>query len=210
MKQVSREIIYDEVFDAQRIYRIILEAMARPGKIGLLPSIELSPPDGFNQGSALIGFTLLNADCNFCVLGPAVEEITPYLIRNTSSTPVELQKADFIFLPGSLDAVAISKAKKGTLSYPEEGASLVVDVEEIMEQESSSDLGAPRVTMVLKGPGVDSERQVNIRGLNPSILEKVLSQNQEFPLGIDIILTDKKGRLVCIPRSNRFLVGGQP
>ena len=30
----------------------------------------------------------------------------------------------------------------------------------------------------------------------------------EFPLGIDLMLTDQQNKLICIPRSNQFVIVG--
>jgi len=34
-------------------------------------------------------------------------------------------------------------------------------------------------------------------------LEALVTINAEFPLGIDLVLTDPAGRIACIPRSSR-------
>jgi alpha-D-ribose 1-methylphosphonate 5-triphosphate synthase subunit PhnH len=34
-------------------------------------------------------------------------------------------------------------------------------------------------------------------------LEALATINAEFPLGIDLVLTDPAGRIACIPRSSR-------
>ena len=45
---MQRETTYDPVFDAQEHYRLLLDAMARPGKINTLPRLILS------QGAVVI------------------------------------------------------------------------------------------------------------------------------------------------------------
>jgi alpha-D-ribose 1-methylphosphonate 5-triphosphate synthase subunit PhnH len=196
---MHREIAYDEVFDAQRHYRILLDSMARPGKINLLPKTVSSPPGGINAASALVGFALLNADTCFCAIGPDRGKIAHYLSLNTSSRPAAHEQADFIFLPALQEGRELQEAKKGSLSYPEEGATVVADAEEISSMHLDDSVG-----LTLKGPGVDGERKVYVRGLHPAVLEMLQAQNIEFPLGIDAILTDKEDRIFCIPRSNRF------
>jgi len=196
---MNREIQYDEVFDAQTHYRILLDSMARPGKINLLKAASVSSREGINHASVLVAFTLLNADTSFCVLGSDRNDISRYLLINTSSHPVPYPTADFIFLSGNREGKEIGEVKTGTLPYPEEGATLVIDTEEISDHPLDGS-----VEFTLKGPGVEGEKKIYVRGLNMELPEAVKEQNLEFPLGIDMILTDKDHRLICIPRSNRF------
>ncbi|MDR3715497.1 MAG: phosphonate C-P lyase system protein PhnH [Puia sp.] len=196
---MSREIFYDEVFDAQVHYRILLDSMARPGKINSLTLENIQPPAGINRASVLIGMALLNADVSFDAAGPYADEITRYLILNTSAVSEEHRKADFIFIPGDSEARYILEARTGTLSYPEESATFITDVKEISEEKIPAS-----IALTLKGPGIAGEKTVFVSGLEEPLLEALKEQNLEFPLGIDMILTDGNDHIVCIPRSNRF------
>jgi alpha-D-ribose 1-methylphosphonate 5-triphosphate synthase subunit PhnH len=51
---------------------------------------------------------------------------------------------------------------------------------------------------------VDGEKRVYVRTISDTILESVKEKNSEYPLGIDVILTDHAGNIICIPRSNNF------
>jgi len=198
---MRREVNYDEVFDAQQQFRIILDSMSRPGKINQMPQMDIEPPAGINNASVLIGFALLNADVSFFVAGDNSAAITPYIALNTTAQPKSINDADFIFMDGLDDEALIAEAKTGTLSYPEESATIIISVDEISE-----DVLTGSVKLILKGPGVETKMQVGLSGLNPEILNAVKEQNLEFPLGIDVILVDKDNSIVCIPRSNRFVV----
>ena len=41
-----REIRYDEVFDAQKHFRSLLDSMTRPGRISVLDAVPLDAPPG--------------------------------------------------------------------------------------------------------------------------------------------------------------------
>jgi alpha-D-ribose 1-methylphosphonate 5-triphosphate synthase subunit PhnH len=198
---MKREVNYDEVFDAQQQFRIILDSMSRPGKINLMPQMDIEPPADINNASVLIGFALLNADASFFVASDNSAAITPYIALNTTAQPKPVNEADFIFMDGFNDEALIADAKTGTLSYPEDSATIIISVDEIDE-----DALAGTVKLTLKGPGVETEKKVSLNGLNPEILNAIKEQNLEFPLGIDVMLTDKSNRILCIPRSNRFVV----
>lgn len=199
---MGKEILYDEVFDAQAHYRLLLDAMARPGKVNFLPTLELTPPAGIHQASVLVAFALLNADTCFAVVGHDPISVGEYLLLNTSARSVTTAEADFVFVQGRrATAEDLSNLKPGSLSYPEESATLVVDVDEI-----SSEPVPDALILELRGPGVDGRRKIYIRGLDPSILYALEEQNLEFPLGIDAIFTDAGQRFFCIPRSSRMSI----
>ena len=198
---MRREVIYDEVFDAQEQFRLILDSMSRPGKINVLPDMDIEPPAGLNKGGALIAFALLNTDVTFYAHGKNDEEITGYIALNTTAGPVSVHEADFIFINGLHGAVVISEAKVGNLLYPEESATFVIDVDAISHQPIDGAL-----LLKLKGPGIKNEERVYIKGIHADLIEAVTELNTEFPLGIDMILTDVQNNLLCIPRSNQFVV----
>jgi alpha-D-ribose 1-methylphosphonate 5-triphosphate synthase subunit PhnH len=199
---MRREVIYDEVFDAQQQFRLILDSMARPGKINTMPDMDILPPAGINKASALVAFALLNTDVSFSVEGEESEEIESYIALNTTADRVSITEADFIFINGWTDTEIIAEAKTGTLSYPENSATFVIDTEAIEETAVEGS-----IMLTLKGPGIETQKEVYIKGINPDMLKAVLEQNLEFPLGIDLMLTDRSNRILCIPRSNQFLVG---
>ena len=196
---MRREVIYDEVFDAQEQFRLLLDSMARPGKINIMPDMDIIPPAGLNKASAMIAFALLNTDVSFYAEGEGSDAIESYIALNTTAAQVGISEADFIFINGLYDAGIIFDAKTGTLPYPEESATFVIDVDTITE-----DAGGSELALTLKGPGIETTKQVYINGINPGILKAVREQNMEFPLGVDLMLTDKNNHVLCIPRSNLF------
>ena len=56
---MQTELNYDTVFDAQEHFRVLLDSMSRPGKINVLPAMDILPPDGLQHAAALTGFALL-------------------------------------------------------------------------------------------------------------------------------------------------------
>lgn len=191
-----REIAYNEIFDAQQHFRLLLDSMARPGKINQLDGVIVQPPGGLHPASALIGLALLNADVTFHTDGPAIGE---YLRLNTASRPADAASADFLFTNGRYEPASLIEAKIGLLTYPETGASVIIDVEAI-----SAEPRAGSLALRLQGPGVDGHAVVFLRGLNKSFLQSIKLKNAEYPLGIDAIFTDPTGHICCMPRSNRF------
>ncbi len=192
-----RETKYDEVFEAQEHFRLIMDAMAKPGSIKTLDS-EITVYEGFSKASALIGFALLDSNTSF--YQNYDENLDQYLILNTSSSPKSPENADFLFLKESnIELEAIEEAAIGEPEYPEKGAFLIIEVSKISDEAFSKSL-----ELILKGPGVKGSKSIHVGGLKTKVLEAIQEKNMEYPLGVDTILTDSSGTLVCIPRSNQF------
>jgi alpha-D-ribose 1-methylphosphonate 5-triphosphate synthase subunit PhnH len=199
---MQRETSYDQVFDAQEHYRLLLDAMARPGTINVLPRMSLMAPPALTGAAALVGFALLNADVSFYADGEAADVVTRYLVVNTAARPESPDKADLVFAAGTASEVLLADMKKGTLPYPDEGATLVISVE-ALASEAQALGGRPYLALTLEGPGIRGKRTFFITGLSRELVSGLQQCNQEFPLGIDLILTDPGYRIACIPRSSR-------
>lgn len=198
---LNRESHYDEVFDAQLHFRMILDAMAKPGVIKIIDGIKINPPMGIHHSSILIGFALFNADASFCSLQLNQKEITDYLVLNTGGLSILKNAADFIFINGLQSSELLSSIKIGTLEYPENGATVIIDVENISDCFREGYKG-----LKLSGPGIADEHHVFVNGLNDTIISFRSEINSEYPLGVDLILTDEHHKMVCIPRTSKIIL----
>jgi alpha-D-ribose 1-methylphosphonate 5-triphosphate synthase subunit PhnH len=196
-----RETIYQEIQDSQRHFRTLLDSMSRPGKLNRFAPVALTPPPGLHRAAAYVGFALLNPDASFHAdsLSPAAVD---YLRANTHA-PVASQptQADFIFVNG-VDPRAetlLAEARVGQPAYPETGASLVVQVSALGKSSHTGGL-----QLELAGPGIETREIVFVEGLRPELLQILRDKNQEFPLGIDLILVSAEETLLCLPRTTRI------
>jgi alpha-D-ribose 1-methylphosphonate 5-triphosphate synthase subunit PhnH len=197
---MQTELNYDTVFDAQEHFRLILDSMARPGKINVLPVSDIFPPESLNQAAALTGFALLNPDVTFLIAGENRESIAGYLLVNTAAKQAaEAEQADYAFIPEEFFDNVLYALRTGTPKYPEDSATLIVNAELISEQPHGNSL-----KLTLKGPGVNGEAQVFVSGISADLLDFVKEQNSEYPLGIDLIMADRYNNIIGLPRSNDF------
>jgi alpha-D-ribose 1-methylphosphonate 5-triphosphate synthase subunit PhnH len=194
---MKKEICFEEVFDAQEQFRIVLNAMSHPGIICHLKDFDFETPTYLSNASAVIAFALLNTDVSFHAIGDS--HIRDYLALNTGAVEETFEKADFVFMNGNTNAEVLNKLKYGNLSYPEDSATVLIDVEEISKFHLDGS-----TEIVFRGPGVEFENRVFFQGLNSEFLETVKEINFEFPLGIDLIFCDKNNQIVGLPRSNNF------
>jgi alpha-D-ribose 1-methylphosphonate 5-triphosphate synthase subunit PhnH len=192
-----RETVYDEIFDAQRHFRTVLDSMSRPGKINRFAPLPLTPPEGLPRAAVYVGFALLNADvaAHTVGYGAAAES---YLRANTQCRIESAAQADFIFLPGEGGVAAINEAKVGIPTYPESGATVVIAVNHIGKSYSTGG-----VQLTLEGPGIETREIVFVTGLRAELLAALKAKNAEFPLGIDAMLVSADECVICLPRTTR-------
>jgi len=196
---MQTELNYDIVFDAQEHFRLLLDSMSRPGKINTFPPVDILPPEGLSHAAALTGFALLNPDATYFIAGENQDAIWEYLLINTASQRAEIAVADYVFIPEAYFGDDLYEARTGTPTYPEDSATFIIDSELISDQPHGQSL-----KITLRGPGVNGEAEVFISGLSADLLEFVKEQNVEYPLGLDLIITDRYNNVMGIPRSNKF------
>lgn len=61
-------------------------------------------------------------------------------------------------------------------------------------------IGDGSILLELSGPGVIDKRRIRIKGIKQTEIEDILSI-KDYPLGVDVILSNRVGRIACIPRS---------
>jgi alpha-D-ribose 1-methylphosphonate 5-triphosphate synthase subunit PhnH len=192
---------YDQVFDAQRHYRILLQCTARPGTIGQLNDVELEVPQQLNGATALLALALFSSDCSFC-LEPGEQQTVDFLRRRTSARQATAEQADFLLVTNPSRLESIGVARTGTLPYPDLGATAVLQVTAISPAPTP---GGLRLT--LTGPGIETETVVFVLGASEALFELLRARNTEFPLGIDTYLTcDSLSAGPCVlalPRTTR-------
>lgn len=178
----------------QQTFRILLQAMSHPGRTYALPAECCRP------GWQMVVQTLLDPEVSFTVLGkdrPGWEREIRQLTRSRVS---EVAQADFIIIPEGDSHGELVKARRGTLEYPDTGATVIYLVESLKDQ------GGKEAEVVFRGPGIPEEISPVIQGLNKHEFLYLQGINREFPLGIDGIFIDRVNRLMCLPRSTQIEV----
>ena len=207
-----RDTAFDVTFDSQMIFRSLLDAMARPGSIVVLPDINITSP-AMNRYPLLLLMTLLDHEVSFCVSGHDDANVNvnrqamaEYLRSNTGSKESALRDADFILVCEGSSHGLIRRVKQGTLEYPDESATVVYDVGSIGDQGyGDDDVYDKYIRLELSGPGIAGKCMIAIGGMELAEIEDVLAV-RNYPLGIDAILSDRNGNISCIPRSTNVRV----
>lgn len=193
-----KETGFDFVFEAQQVFRLVLDSMARPGKVNSLSVPRLAPPGTLPGYAASVAFTLLDGEVTFAALGEEGPSWASYLALNTGAVPTGVEEADFIFAPGGRLNSELAGARRGTLLYPDRSATVVLVVESLA--------GAGPNGVTLSGPGVRGTTLLFIDGIDRANLEILAGANSQYPLGLDTIVVGRDGSLACLPRSTMIRI----
>lgn len=175
---------------AQQAFRILLQALSHPGEIYLLSAAD---PE---RGLPLMLQTLLDHEVSFAVIGPERDSLAELVKGWTRSRLTDVPGADFIIVTHGHSQGEILAAKRGTLEYPDQGATIIYLVDSLGREQQDG------LRVKLRGPGVDREMQAVITGLAKEEMLELREVNQEFPLGVDSFFLDRAGRVMGIPRSS--------
>lgn len=192
MLQTMRSVYeFDNVHDGQRVFRALLEAMANPGRMCDIAA-EAGRFVGDEGGLLAIGCTLLDNEETMYV--EKNRQLAETLHSLTLCREDALESADFIFLSSELNRGSIEqifqRAKHGTYADPQTSATVILYTPDLEGE----------VVMTLSGPGVDGERSIWTTAYVKTVAVCLNSLALEYPLGIDLLFCDAKGRVLAVPR----------
>jgi alpha-D-ribose 1-methylphosphonate 5-triphosphate synthase subunit PhnH len=179
----------DPVHDAQRLFRGLLEATSRPGRIVELVDAPAALP---GVSPAAVGCLLALADRDTPLwLAPAFDRdaVREYLRFHTGAPLTGDRGAATFALLDHGDATVDGFAV-GTDAYPDRSATLVVVVPAL-------DAGRRRTW---RGPGIDGACLVGVDGLDEGFWQAWAANHALFPCGVDVLFVEGR-RLAALPRS---------
>lgn len=187
MNTLARKYSFDEVFDAQRVYRAVLTAMSNPARVVDIGDYA-DRLCGEHPEMLALALTFLNNESSFFVFGDG--SLANDIALLTRSPKIRAEGADYLFVtePGELDA-AIGAAKFGTLRDPHKSATLIV-----------ANAGRPSSRMRLVGPGIKNAADLHATDTVARTLALRDARNYEYPQGVDFIFVSENGELFALPR----------
>lgn len=186
----ATKLEYLDHFASQSIFRVLLETLSRPGLVAQLVPTEL--------GALALALALGDVHTDIAVC--ASEETQQEIVWATGATLTSLDRAELVACCEGVDAASIRALRRGTAVAPELGAKIAINCHALHADEDGE------LTLTLSGPGVDGTRTLGIDGLARDVVDAIIEVNAHFPAGVDVWLTDERGRVAALPRSCRVEV----
>ena len=214
---LERDSVLDaRAFYLQKAFRALLEAMSRPGELVELPEAEAAvradadAADLF-PSTIVVADVLLDAATSVAVAGEGGSAAERVLTRRTHVLSADAETAPYAILPafvaGTEAESFVAGLTAGNLLDPQLGATCVVECGTLLGEDaagsrtgSASGTQAPS-TWELSGPGIKTVSSFETD--RADVLRARTERADEFPCGIDLVLVDRAGHLVAIPRSSK-------
>lgn len=185
----------DPVFDSQTVFRAVMDAMARPGRVMPLPLLAGAPAP-LSPRLAAVALTLCDHDTPLW-LDPALaasQAVRDWLGFHAGAPFAQVPaEAHFAFVSNAAELMAIDNFAQGSQEYPDRSTTLVLDAGAL----------SAGCTLTLQGPGIDGFATLSPAVLPRHFVEQWKGNNQRFPRGVDVVLAGVEG-IACLPRTTRL------
>lgn len=192
----------DPVFGAQGVFRAVLEAMARPGRVQTLTDAAIGGIEapGLSRASTAVLLALLDGEVDLW-LDPAMEaSLAPDYLRFHTGVRWAADPHGAAFALTRADCVApqtLLSLDRGSDAVPQRGATLVIDVPAL----SAGRLEGVE-SLVLRGPGIADRHVLAIGGIDATFWETRCEIEGDYPRGVDLIVCCGD-TLAALPRTTR-------
>lgn len=198
--------VFDPVDDCQAIFRTLMMATAYPGlvkQLRLLPLVTTAPHCDYALQPLI---TLLDIETSHHVYthNPGIkQDVENFLDTTTGSVLCQPESADFILCLEQSARDIITTLKKGSLTSPDHGATILYHVESISNQ-----VDPGLTTFSLRGPGIKGLVMVSVDGLDIGEPSLWMATRMDYPTGVDVFLVSRKGEIISLPRSVSIIQTG--
>jgi len=183
----------EPVFGAQSAFRLLMDAMANPGRVVEL-GVEVCGPAPLDNAAATVLAALADYDTPVWFEDEVVDAAAAWLGFHTGATRVfDPSACAFAVLTAGSPVEGWALFPAGSSSYPDRSATLILPVAALRG-------GAP---LVLRGPGIETEALLAPAGLPAGFLDAMAANRAAFPLGFDLVLVCG-GDVAALPRTTRI------
>jgi len=167
----------DPVFDSQRAFRTVLDAMANPGRIYHLPLVPPAP-EPLSAAAAALALALLDFETPLWLQEPAAGAAAYLRFHCGCPLAGAPARAAFALVTDAKNMPALSAFNSGESECPDRSTTLIIQVDYLREGAGTA----------LSGPGIKGRRVLDAGFLPPSFWQQVRSNHNLFPCGVDLIL----------------------
>ena len=177
---------------SQAVFRVLLESLARPGRVFQLPAV------GDELGPGIVPLALAVVGSKVAIAG--APEWQARICRATGAQSAGIEEASLVAIYGTAEAGTVSRLRRGSAEAPDDGAKVGLACGALTEA------GPGETTIELKGPGVPGRTLLGVNGVGREVFDALRAANAIFPAGVDVWLVDGRGRVAGLPRSARQAV----
>lgn len=187
----------DPVFQAQAVFRRILDAFSRPGSIVDIAEV-VAPPAPLAPSAA--AFLCILADegtpvfLDSVLAGTGSGSVASWIRFHTGAPLVaKFDEAAFAVIGDPGAAPPLSAFSQGSAEYPDRSATVLLQVAGLSG-------GTP---LRLEGPGIRGGREIAPHPLPDDFVAAMQGNRARYPRGVDVVLAAPR-QLVALPRSVRI------
>jgi alpha-D-ribose 1-methylphosphonate 5-triphosphate synthase subunit PhnH len=184
----------DPVFDAQRVFRAVLDAMAHPGTI-LPVTLDLAAPPPLDLATAAVALALADYETPLWLDGAAATAAVKRYLGFHCGCPLNARSEEagfaIIAAPAAMPPLAVFAG--GSDEYPDRSTTLIIQVPALRGGAAWS----------LRGPGIADAVRFAPAGLPGPFGAWLRDNHRRFPRGVDMIFTCGAA-LAALPRSSRL------
>ncbi|WP_426184435.1 phosphonate C-P lyase system protein PhnH [Microbacterium sp. TWP3-1-2b2] len=186
------------VHDAQRVFRAVLEALARPTAPQVVDAV-VDPPHPLGATAGAVILTLCDEQTPIWLddVLRTTPEVSAWIAFHTGARIVRsAAEALFVIASSPETAPALAELRRGTDEEPHTSATLIIDAR------ASAGIGA----LTASGPGIRESSQWDGAGLPAGFLPQWQENRALYPRGIDLIVAEQS-TVRGLPRTT-VLTGG--
>jgi alpha-D-ribose 1-methylphosphonate 5-triphosphate synthase subunit PhnH len=214
----------NSVFDSQRTFRELLQAMARPAAPRVLPVLPPAPAPMSPAAMAIV-LTLCDATTSVWLQRPDEEAVRHMRFHAGLRIVEQPNEADFAVITDPASMPSLDAFAHGDLRYPDRSASLIIQVSSMNSSPcSQGEAGRGSVSLAsapdqatlpqpspasrggstFAGPGIRGTQSLAIDGLPNDFWQQRAAMSAQLPLGIDLFFVAAQ-HVVALPRTTRLL-----
>ena len=186
----------DPPIEAQSVFRLVLDAMAHPGRIKSLADDAPRAPAPLDDAAFAIALTLFDFETPVWLDARLKRPDVAESLRFHCGCPIieRAEGAQFVLIGDTARMPSLLAFDHGTPEYPDRAATLIVQTEGLAD-----DAG-----WTLTGPGIESEARLLVSGLPNDLSEQLEANRLGFPNGVESDLHPMVGGLPACRAPRRW------
>ncbi|MFN3744394.1 MAG: phosphonate C-P lyase system protein PhnH [Hyphomicrobiaceae bacterium] len=185
----------DPVHESQKVFRTVLDAMARPGRIAQLAT-SLEPPSPLLATSAGLMLALADYETTIWMDDTLAEvpAVGDFIRFHTGARLTQsLRDSDFALVAASDAMPPLASFAQGTPEYPDRSTTLIIQTEMLANS-----------GWQFQGPGISDRIAFCAAPLPADFPQQLAANRGRFPCGVDVVFATRT-EIAALPRSCRLV-----